>query len=222
LLDTYDTLAGARRAVAAARELAARGGRLGGVRLDSGDLGSLSREVRSVLDEAGLAGVAIFASGNLDEFAIAALLDAGAPIDGFGVGTRMGVSADAPAIDTAYKLVALDGRPVMKLSPGKRTLPGAKQVWRLRSGERFAGDVVGLADEAGPPGAEPLLATVMEAGVAVPAEPLAVTRARVAAQRAALAERHRRLDADPYPVETSPALAGLAAAVGRELAARGA
>ena len=153
LIDTYDTVEGARRAARVGRELAARGGRLGGVRLDSGDLLELSRQrPRRCSTRPGCPDVTIFASGNLDEREIARLLAQGAPIDGFGVGSRLGVSADAPYLDAAYKLVAFDGRPVLKLSAGKATLPGAKQVWRRLDGDRFAGDVVALRDEPGPPG----------------------------------------------------------------------
>ncbi len=124
LIDTYDTVEGARRAAAVAVELAASGGRLGAVRLDSGDLLELSGRVREVLDGAGLPGVTIFASGNLDEHEIARLLVSGAPIDGFGVGSRLAVSDGAPSIDLVYKLVDFDGRPVLKLSADKATLPG--------------------------------------------------------------------------------------------------
>jgi nicotinate phosphoribosyltransferase len=119
------------------------------VRLDSGDLLTLSRRVRDVLDEAGLTEVTIFASGNLDEHEIDRLLGAGAPIDGFGVGSRLVVSADAPYIDLVYKLVAFDGRPVLKLSSGKATLPGPKQVWRRIERGLFAGDVVELSTSRG-------------------------------------------------------------------------
>ena len=137
-MDTYDTLEGARAAVAVARELEEGGHRLRGVRLDSGDLVELSRRVRDLLDRAGFADATVFASGGLDELEIARLLDAGAAIDGFGVGTKMGVSADAPFLDLVYKLVEVDGRPVLKLSAGKATLPGRKQVWRIR-GRRACG-----------------------------------------------------------------------------------
>ena len=157
LIDTYDTLRGARRAAHVAQRLAERGGSLGAVRLDSGDLLELSLRVREILDAAGLPGVTIFASGNLDEHEIARLVAEGAPIDGFGVGSRLAVSAGAPYVDVVYKLVAFDGRPVLKLSADKATLPGAKQVWRRREGERFAGDLVALLDEEPPPGAEALL-----------------------------------------------------------------
>jgi nicotinate phosphoribosyltransferase len=206
LIDTYDTVEGARRAAEVARRLVARGGRLGAVRLDSGDLLDLSRRVRAVLDEAGVPDVTIFASGNLDEHEIARLLAAGAPIDGFGVGSRLAVSAGAPYVDIVYKLVAFDGRPVLKLSAGKATLPGAKQVWRRSAGGSFSGDVVTLLDEEGPPGADPLLE---------PASPgtLAAAREQAAAQIAALPAAQRSLDADPYPVEISDGVAALARSV---------
>jgi len=215
LIDTYDTLQGARLAVDAARALRGRGGRLGAVRLDSGDLLELSRRVRSVLDEAGLADVTIFASGNLDELSIQRLLADGAPIDGFGLGSRLGVSADAPFVDLVYKLADFDGRPVLKLSAAKATLPAAKQVWRRRDGDRFAGDVIALADERGPSGGIPLLVPVMRAGVRVAADSLPAARERAAGERRALPEAQRLLDAELYPVELSARLAGLRDALTR-------
>ena len=218
LIDTYDTLGGARHAAAVARELRDRGGRLSGVRLDSGDLLDLSRRVRSLLDESGLPEVAIVASGNLDEHTIARLVAAGAPIDGFGVGTRLGVAADAPSLDGAYKLVSFDGRPVMKLSPGKQSLPGSKQVWRRVEEGCFAGDVVALRGEPGPRGAVPLLEPVMEHGKRMHTQTLATARTRAAAQRSALGLRHRRLDAEPYPVELSPGLSALGERLATEIA----
>ena len=126
LIDTYDTVAAAHKAVQVAKELEAQGHRLRGVRLDSGDIAVLSREVRRIFREAGVEYIRIVASGGLDEFEIAELLEQGAEVDGFGVGTRMGVSADAPWFDIAYKLVKYDGRPVLKLSPGKASLPDEK------------------------------------------------------------------------------------------------
>ncbi len=204
LIDTYDTVEGARRAADVARSLAARGGRLGGVRLDSGDLLDLSRRVRAVLDDAGLPDVVIFASGNLDEHELARLLAAAAPIDAFGVGSRLAVSDGAPYLDMVYKLVAFDGRPVLKLSPDKATLPGPKQVWRLVENGLLAGDVVALAGERGPLGAEALLEPAVHGR-----DSLDSARARAAAQRAALPADHRRLEAIPYPVEISPAIEAL-------------
>jgi nicotinate phosphoribosyltransferase len=214
LIDTYDTPRGADRAAQVGVELAARGGRLGGVRIDSGDLAALSARVRRTLDAAGLTEATIFASGNLDEHAIARLVAAGAPIDGFGVGSRLAVSADAPYLDAVYKLVELDGRAVLKLSPGKATLPGSKQVWRRVEDGVFAGDVVCLRDEEPPANAVPLLEP------AVPGGDLETARARAAAQRAALAPAHRALDAGPYPVGIGAGLAALRDEVAAEIRMR--
>jgi nicotinate phosphoribosyltransferase len=162
LVDTYDTLAGVRTVIGVIRELglADRPGRLG-IRLDSGDLGGLARAARGILDQAGLPHVRIFASGGLDEHDIEDLVSAGAPIDAFGVGTKVGVSADAPSLDTVYKLVKYADRSVLKLSPAKVTAPGAKQVFRSPG---FANDVIGLRDEPVPPGSTPLLRKVMAGG----------------------------------------------------------
>ncbi|MHC1744416.1 MAG: nicotinate phosphoribosyltransferase [Syntrophobacteraceae bacterium] len=184
LIDTYDTVSGARKAVEVARELDDRGKSLAGVRLDSGDLVGLSREVRRILDEAGFAGVRILASGNLDEFRIADLLEAGAAIDLFAVGTRMGVSADAPYFDIAYKLVEYGGRPVLKLSTGKKTWVGEKQVYRFR-GEDGAMDHDELCLMSEPAsGGEPLLEPVIEEGRVVrQAESLDAIRSRFEAER---------------------------------------
>ena len=209
LVDTYDTLAGVRRAAAVGRELAASGHRLAGVRLDSGDLSVLARESRELLDAAGLGDVTIFASGGLDEHAVARLVEAGAPIDGFGVGTRLAVFVEAPGLDMAYKLVAVDGRPVLKLSGSKATRPGAKQVWRVAADGRYALDVVGLASEDDREGAEPLLRQVMHRGRRVWRDSLGAARERCAAGRGRLAERHRRLAAEPYDVELTAKLLAL-------------
>ena len=124
LLDTYDTVNGARIAVEVALEMEATGKRLTAIRLDSGDLDYLSRQVRQILDDAGLDYVRVLVSGGLDEYEIERLVTGGAPIDMFGVGTRVGVSGDAPWCDLVYKMVCYDGRPVMKLSGGKESLPG--------------------------------------------------------------------------------------------------
>ena len=156
LVDTYDTLNGVRTAVQVIRELGLQGEL--GIRLDSGDLLELSRGSRAILDEAGLPQVRIFASGGLDELELHRLVKAGAPIDAFGVGTRVGVSADAPTLDSAYKLVEYDGRPMIKLSSQKTTAPGRKQVFRGPDG-----DTIGLREES-LPGHEPLLVPVMTGG----------------------------------------------------------
>jgi nicotinate phosphoribosyltransferase len=206
LLDTYDTVAAARKAVVVAREMAAAGGKLSGVRLDSGDLLALSRAVRRVLDEAGLTEVRIFASGNLDEYEIERLLAAGAPIDAFGVGTRMTVSADAPYLDMAYKLVRYDGRDVLKVSTGKETWTGEKQVYRFQdpSGQ-FIGDLLARRDESEPAGGRALLEVVMKEGTRIAPDPsLDTIRDHCARQRAALPEDVRRIsDPASYPVMRS-------------------
>ncbi|MGZ4155318.1 MAG: nicotinate phosphoribosyltransferase [Actinomycetota bacterium] len=157
LVDTYDTLNGVRTAIEVIHELGLVGNLA--VRLDSGELETLSRQVRVLLDRAGLPDVRIFASGGLDELEVDRLVQAGAPIDAFGVGTRVGVSADAPYLDSVYKLVEFDGRPVLKLSEDKATEPGRKQVFRGPSG-----DVVGLREEPRPERSEPMLMPVMRDG----------------------------------------------------------
>jgi nicotinate phosphoribosyltransferase len=157
LVDTYDTPNGVRTAVDVIEELGLTGEL--GIRLDSGDLGALSRRARKILDDTGLAHVRIFASGGLDELSIQELVQAGAPIDAFGVGTQMGVSADAPSLESVYKLVRFGERPVLKLSAEKATLPGAKQIFRGEDG-----DILGLRDEPIPEGARPLLEPAMLAG----------------------------------------------------------
>ncbi|THF62623.1 nicotinate phosphoribosyltransferase [Pseudothauera rhizosphaerae] len=218
LIDTYDTEEGARRVVELAPELARHGTRIRALRLDSGDLLDHARRVRRILDDGGLPDVHLFASGNLDEGRIAALLAADAPIDGFGVGTSLTTSADVPCIDAVYKLQAYDGRPRRKRSEGKATWPGAKQVWRLGGS---AGDLVALHDEAPPTDAVPLLQPVMRAGRRLaPAEPLAALRAHAAEELARLPAALRTLDrtdsTELWPVRISPALQALAAELDRE------
>lgn len=207
VVDTYDTARGLRRAVDAARKPAAKGRGLRGVRLDSGDLDALSRTARRLLDQAGFTDATVFASGSIDEYAIDRLLAAGAPIDGFGVGTKMAVAADAPYLDMAYKLVAFDGHPRLKLSEGKATLPGAKQVWRTPAADGPAFDVLDLADRQHE--GEPLLVTAMEEGRRVWDEPLAASRERALRARHALPPLVRGLDAGTYDVRLGPALTDL-------------
>jgi nicotinate phosphoribosyltransferase len=213
LVDTYDTAEGVRCVVALARELG-EAFRIRGVRLDSGDLLALSREARAILDEAGLRQVQVFASGGLDEERIAALLDAGAPIDAFGVGTEMSVSGDAPALDLAYKLTRYAGIGRTKLSAGKRILPGRKQVFRRTEDGLAEGDIIARAEErlAG----RPLLRPAMQEGRRLHARPpLGEARACAAAELAALPARLRALHPSdpPYPVTISPALAAEESAV---------
>ncbi|MFZ5426956.1 MAG: nicotinate phosphoribosyltransferase [Thermodesulfobacteriota bacterium] len=206
LVDTYDTLEGVENVVRLAGELG-EDFKIRAVRLDSGDLGALARDCRERLDAAGLRGVRIFASGELDEYAVEELLGAGAPIDGFGVGTRMVVSSDAPDLDMAYKLVSYGGRGRAKLSQRKAMYPGAKQARRFSEGGRFTRDLVCRADE--DPGGEPLLRLVMRGGERTPQgrEPLCVCRERAASQLAALPDGVKRLaGADAYPVEVSETL----------------
>ncbi|MFU8875374.1 nicotinate phosphoribosyltransferase [Micromonospora sp. SL4-19] len=210
LVDTYDTPAGVRAAVDVISELGLTGPVA--VRLDSGDLAALARQARAILDEAGLWQAQIVASGSLDEDVIAALVAQGAPIDAYGVGTRMGVSYDAPSLDSAYKLVSVGDRPVLKLSPGKATLPGPKQVFRDPAGA--SGDVIGLRNEPSVAGREPLLVPVMRGGrrleAADPAGELRAAQDRFHADLAWLPDAARRL-ADPVPLAAtvSPALAAL-------------
>lgn len=200
LVDTYDTLNGVRHAIAVARELGLPGSL--GVRLDSGDLDRLAREARSALDEAGFPEARIFASGGLDELEVAELVGAGAPVDAFGIGTQMGVSADAPFLDTVYKLVEYRNGPVMKLSTGKVTAPGRKQVWRGPDE-----DVLGLAGEEGLRG-EPLLEPVLTNGERLGPDPsMDRMRARFAADLETLPAKAKRLARpERVRVRRSPAL----------------
>ena len=215
LLDTYDTTAGAWNAVEVAKEMEEAGNRLVAVRLDSGDFRQLSSQVRRILDQVGLEYVKILASGGLDEYELDSLVQAGAPIDLFGVGTRVGVSGDAPYSDMVYKLVEYDGRPVTKLSVGKAYPPGRKQVYRLRRPDGvFDRDIVALEDE-GLPGGEPLLQPVMANGRRVAPNPsLEEIRQRFIEDFAALDQHHKRLRNPPaYPVTFSNRLNRLMAQV---------
>ena len=218
LVDTYDTLAGVHRVIALAQRLGDTF-KVRAIRLDSGDLATLAKQARQLLDAAGLQGVQIFASSGLDEYAIAALLRDGAPIDGFGVGTKLAVSADAPEIDFSYKLVAYDGQPRMKLSSGKRILPGRKQVFRVMDQGYMRRDVIAQHDEtlAG----EPLLQPVMRRGQRLDAGrvPLAQARAYAQAQLAALPPELTQLDdaQAPYSVELSVALQATAEHLQRQM-----
>ncbi|GAB4336370.1 MAG: nicotinate phosphoribosyltransferase [Candidatus Abyssubacteria bacterium] len=214
LIDTYDTLSGAKKAAEVGREMKERGQTLRGVRLDSGDMASLSRKVRRILDDAGLKDTLIFASSGFDEYKIHKVLSRGARIDGFGVGTNMGVSEDAPSSDMAYKMVAYAGRPVLKLSTGKLTLPAEKQVFRAydRSG-RFRRDTIALRDET-IPGADPLLCKVMESGRRLFSESLDEARARCAESLKRLPKKTARVvTPEHYRVEQSRGLRKLTDAI---------
>jgi nicotinate phosphoribosyltransferase len=207
LVDTYDTIAGVRRVVEVARELGPEY-RVAAVRLDSGDMAALALRAREILDAAGLEAVEIFASGGLDEDEITRLIACGAPISGFGVGTALAVSKDAPALDIAYKLTAYAGQGRTKLSAGKRILPGRKQIFRQEEGGRAVRDILARHDEAHP--GRPLLRQVMAGGrrLAAGMIDLAGARARARAETALLPERIQEIDpADPpFPVEVSAAL----------------
>jgi len=207
LVDTYDTLEGVRKVIDLCRR-SDEDVRLRAVRLDSGDLAELARRTRAMLDEAGLGHIRIVASGGLDEYKVAALREAGAPIDAFGVGTKMVVAADAPHVDFAYKLVEYAGEPRTKLSTKKVLYPGRKQVFRRMAHGKFAGDTVGRDDES--LDGQPLLEPVMRDGWRLPAGNISLADAREHAreQLDRLPEALRRLDevAPGYPVSISPRL----------------
>jgi nicotinate phosphoribosyltransferase len=212
LVDTYDTEAAVAKLIGLAALLAADGISIGGVRIDSGDLAAHAKAVRRLLDDAGLRDITVFASGNLDEHRIAQLLAAQAPIDGFGVGTALDTSIDAPALDAVYKLQAYAGAARRKRSEGKATWPGAKQVCRAfdASGQMLR-DIVQLDDER--PVAQPLLQLCMRAGRRVtPAPSLDEIRGYHAAQMRTLPVALRSLEPTPrsYAVEISTAVHALA------------
>jgi nicotinate phosphoribosyltransferase len=229
LLDTYDTEAAARKVVALATRLQAAGIAIRSVRLDSGDLVALSRSVRGILDAGGLADVTIFASGGLDEDAIAELVRAGAPIDGLGVGTSLTTSSDAPVLDCVYKLQEYAGIPRRKRSANKATWPGRKQVWRHYDADgRMAGDRLALDIASGPApshargtgqSGEPLLEPVMQNGRRLrPPPSLDDIRQNAKRELERLPEPLRRLEpGTTYPVEVADALKELAAEVDRRL-----
>ena len=204
LVDTYDTVEGVRRAIAAAR---ATGVPLAGVRLDSGDLLDLSRRARVLLDAAGMSEARIVASGDLEERQIARLTAAGAPIDSFGVGTDLGTSRDSPVVNGIYKLVAHqvggEWRDVRKRSPEKATVPGAKQVFRDYAGGEMRGDVIARVEEQLP--GRPLLVPFVRGGVLVREETIERISERARAELEALPSGLRELDAEgeSYPVSYS-------------------
>jgi nicotinate phosphoribosyltransferase len=215
LIDTYDTEAAAEKVVALARKLESRGISVQGVRIDSGDLGQHAHKVRALLDAGGLKDVRIFASGNLDEDALVELLRQDAPIDGFGVGTRLDVSADVPYLDCAYKLQEYAGVPRRKRSEGKATWPGRKQVFRLLESGGMVRDLLTVEEDQ--QSGEPLIQQVMKEGrrLAAP-ESLAEIRQRLAAGLAQLPPPLRALEqAEPYPIVVSPKLQRLAEQVDR-------
>jgi nicotinate phosphoribosyltransferase len=229
LIDTYDTEAAARKVVKLAPKLTDAGIAIRSVRLDSGDLVALSRNVRAILDAGGLRDVTIFASGGLDEDSLAALARVNAPIDGFGIGTAMTTSSDVPTLDVVYKLQEYAGLARRKRSVNKATWPGRKQVWRRYGADgHMAGDTLSLEASAPSSGAgrsdghgEPLLQCVMQNGRRLhPAPPLDDIRRRAKRELECLPEALRRLEPGAaYPVAVSSQLADLAAEVDRRMRA---
>ncbi len=218
LIDTYDTEAAVRKVVALAPQLKAADISISGVRLDSGDLIVLSKNVRRILDEGGLADVTIFASGGLDEDQLMAMARADAPIDGFGIGTSLTTSSDAPALDCAYKLQEYAGSPRRKHSVGKATWPGRKQVWRRYGpGGRMAGDTLSVEDD--DQKGEPLIHPVMQAGKRVARSPtLEETRAHAARELQLLPPPLRKLKPGAtHAVQVGEALVDLSAQFDRRL-----
>jgi len=217
LVDTYDSVDGIKKAAQVALEMKRRGHCLKAIRLDSGNLLDLSTMARAMLDDAGLGEVQVFASGGLDEFEVDALVRAGAPIDGFGVGTKVGVSSDAPWTDCVYKLVEYDNRPVLKFSPGKETLPEPKQVYRFRDNRGpYLRDVVATVIEPiQGDGAEPLLTPMMNAGKSnIDPKSLGAWRKRFQREFNYLPERHKALRSPPpYKIEISRSLEELSTSV---------
>jgi len=215
LIDTYDSARALQRVVELARELAGngQGQRIRAVRIDSGDLAAEARAARAALDAQGLREISIVLSGSLDELAIEQLLASGVPVDAFGVGTALAVSADAPALDMVYKLQAYDGKPRRKRSMGKATWPEVKQVFRERaaSGE-YLWDRVVQQDER--PCGEPLLIEVMRHGRRIlDPPPLSAIRGRCRSELAQLPAALRVLGpgGGSYPVSVSDTLQKLAA-----------
>ena len=220
VIDTYDTEAAAERVVELAPRLARKGIHVRGVRLDSGDLAEHARRVRRILDEGGLNEVSIFASGGLDEHVLKRFARANAPIDGYGVGTGLTTSSDAPGLDCAYKLQEYAGRGRRKRSEGKATWPGRKLVYRHYDEDgRMAHDVVSV--EGDRQSGEGLIRPVMRGGRRLePSPPVAAVREHAAAELARLPDHLRRLDDTPaYPVTVAPALEALAERVDRDMAA---
>ena len=208
LIDTYNTIDGAKHAVTVAKKMKENGHSLIGVRLDSGNMVDLSQKVRKIFDDAGLSDVKIFASSGFDEFKIAKVIAEGAKIDAFGVGTKVGVSADVPYLDVVYKMVHFKDRDVRKLSPGKITLAGEKQVFRKSDQNgRYLEDIIGLRDDIIDQG-KPLLKKVMENGeILHPHPPLQTIQDRFKKNFALLDDRYKSiLEHKAYPVKLSKSL----------------
>ena len=217
LLDTYDTVQAAHKVVAVARDLKKEGISIHGVRLDSGDLAQLAKQVRSILDEGGLKDTKIFASGNLDEYALEQLISKQAPIDGFGIGTRLAVSEDAPTLECVYKMQEYDGQPQRKRSEGKATWPGKKQIFRIYNDQKkMEEDHIVLENEV--PAGETLLKPCMRQGKRLnPPAPLTQHQKRAARQLLLLPETLRSLKQELlYPVHISQKIRDLAEHLDRE------
>jgi nicotinate phosphoribosyltransferase len=214
LIDTYDTEAGARKVVQLAPKLKADGIAIRGVRIDSGDLAAMARKVRTILDAGGLNDVIILVSGGINEDVLQTMTATKAPIDGYGIGVNLDASIDAPSLDCAYKLQEYAGRPRRKLSEGKVTWPGRKQIWR-RFGDdgRMSGDTLSLENDSHK--GDLLVVPVMRAGKRIaPAPKLSQIREHAARELARLPEPLRRLEkSDDYPVRFSEKLKELAAEI---------
>jgi nicotinate phosphoribosyltransferase len=214
LIDTYDTEAGARKVVQLAPKLKADGIAIRGVRIDSGDLAAMAKKVRGILDAGGLNDVIILVSGGINEDTLQTMVATKAPIDGYGIGVNLDASIDAPSLDCAYKLQEYAGRPRRKLSEGKVTWPGSKQVWRSYGADgRISGDILSLENDS--QAGDPLVAPVMRAGKRLtPAPTLAQIREHAARELARLPEPLRKLETGTaYPVQISKALNALAAEI---------
>jgi nicotinate phosphoribosyltransferase len=211
LIDTYDTEAAAEKVVRLAPRLNEQGIQIKAVRLDSGDLASHASKVRRILDKGRLLDVGIFVSGNLDEYILQDLISKNAPIDGFGIGTNMDTSADAPYLDCAYKLQEYAGRPRRKRSEGKATWPGRKQVFRRYNEDGcICEDILTIEDV--PCDGKPLIEHIMHQGTRISTSPTLVdSRNHAARELACLPEDYRGLESiNTYPVIVSPALEDLA------------
>ena len=211
LIDTYDTERGARKVVELAPRLKTDGIAIRGVRIDSGDLMAMARKVRAILDDGGLRDVIILVSGGINEDVLQTMMKEKAPIDGFGIGVNLAASVDVPALDCAYKLQEYAGTPKRKLSEGKATWPGRKQIWRAYDADgRMRGDILSLETDQQP--GEPLIVPVMRAGKRIaPVPTLEQVRQRAARDLARLPPPLARLEQGfDYPVSVATALAALA------------
>jgi nicotinate phosphoribosyltransferase len=223
LIDTYNDMAAAEKAALIAKDLEAKGCKLDGVRIDSGDIAETSKKVRALLDSKGLDYVKIFASGDLDEYRIEELSVKGARIDSFGVGTRMGTSEDKPYLDVIYKISETLNEndkflPIMKLSEGKNTLPGRKQVFRFKNKQGdYTKDVIALADEK--VNGEPLLTKVMAKGIRICDSPTLENIRKFASENLSFLPAKYRQTTNPpiYPVELSDALKALVTKLKRQI-----